>query len=216
MVDEKQKYKYLQDMLKCKDGRMRRAFRIPGNGQTIFVMCNGVPTKSKEIKIQGGGVKSDPKSVICFTAGPKSNSQYTNKEFLALGKNGGLGCYADCPTNLKGWLKYTGAIKRSSAGCVEIVAKNKQMTKNNNKVYAAEDALDKCMENSVCSRKHTAWKEMGASCEFPTHRVSAKCAAITCPSEVGKLGKAHKKWSKVSGSQTWYSEQTSQPTSHKK
>lgn len=208
MVDVKNKYNYLTDMIKCNDGRMRRAFRIPGKGQTVFVMCNGLPIKSKEIKHKDINSKSNHvnESVICFTAGPnKSNSQYTPEEFLALIKTLNL-CSVDCPTDLQGWLDYTGAIIKTKSECAKIDKNNKQMVKNVKKVSVAEDALDECMETSICSRKHAAWKEMNISCEFPTHRGSAKCAAITCPSEVGKLAKAHKAWSKVSGSQTWYTE----------
>jgi hypothetical protein len=42
-------YKYLSELYKCNDGKLRKAFRIPGKGNTKFVMVKGVATKIADI-----------------------------------------------------------------------------------------------------------------------------------------------------------------------
>ena len=41
---------YLPDLHKCPDGRSRKAFRVKGKGNTIYVVYKGVVTAVKKIK----------------------------------------------------------------------------------------------------------------------------------------------------------------------
>jgi hypothetical protein len=46
---------YLPDLHKCPDGRRRKAFRIKGKGNTLYVVYKGVVTPVSKIKLVGGG-----------------------------------------------------------------------------------------------------------------------------------------------------------------
>ena len=122
------------------------------------------------------------KRIVCYTgAGARASGIHSDAAFLKAVRK--LHCSKDCPQDVDGWIKWSGALRDSPARCARMVKSNARIDAAARSLAAASRRFDACVA-----------KECGGP---SLQGAAAQCGAVKCAKQSSSLAKSDVKYRRL-------------------